>query len=105
MFILTIKNDDESVYWREEFDTRLALNTWLKYEQSRPYWNKKFKTEVVDRTAEVQAERDKAEAYFQKELVDREAKKKEIRDAIAAKPKTVADCIDLINKLVSYLDL
>jgi hypothetical protein len=43
---LTIKNPDNSVYWVEHFKTEAEKNKWLAEEQTRPYWNPSFTTEV-----------------------------------------------------------
>jgi hypothetical protein len=108
-FVLTIYNADGSTYWVENFETKLALNTWLKEEQSRPYWKKDFKVEVTDNTeaiekarAELNAENEALELARAKSRADAKLAVKAFKD----KPsKNVADVVKLLEALVDMLDL
>ncbi len=48
MFKLTIKNEDDSIYWVECADTLGILEAWLLKEQAQPYWSTSFVTEIID---------------------------------------------------------
>lgn len=104
-FELVIKNADGSVYWTEGFDSRLDLNTWLKEEKSRPYWKKNFVVEELDNSKAVE----KAEAATEAARAAFEEKAKLTREEIKAmvqkKPKTVAEAVALLEKIVEHLGL
>lgn len=48
--VLIIKKADGSTYWTEYFNSMALLNAWLSVEQTRPYWDKSFTTQIVDNT-------------------------------------------------------
>jgi hypothetical protein len=48
MITLKIFNPDGSVYWQEYFDTIQDQEVWLNEEQTRPYWDPNFTTQVID---------------------------------------------------------
>lgn len=109
LFELIIKNEDDSVYWRESFDSKIDLNKWLREEQARPYWKKTFKVEIVDNTEAIALqEKQVQEAREAAEAAERE-KRIAIRAAVKAfkdKPtKTVADLAKLLDALLDHLDL
>lgn len=54
MFKLTIKTQDNMIYWVEYFNTLTDLNNWLIIEKSRPYWNNEYYEEILDLRPEVQ---------------------------------------------------
>lgn len=48
MYVVTIKNTDQSLYWKEEFYDKATGDKWLNEEKSRPYWIKDFIVEILD---------------------------------------------------------
>lgn len=104
MITVTITRKDGSVYWVEHFNTIKDANEWMTAEKRQPYWQKDFKVSVDDKTAEIEAARKEFERLEAEKLAARKAKRDAVKAAIAAKPKTVADAIAIIEKLVDALD-
>lgn len=50
---LTIKKEDGSIYWIENFKDHQACNIWLTEEQTRPYWNDNYTTETEESFVEL----------------------------------------------------
>jgi hypothetical protein len=71
MFKLTILRQDNTIYWVEHFNTQVELDVWLTEEQTRPYWDITFITQIDDLTPIIdpvqllaQKESDEARAYL-----------------------------------------
>ena len=107
--LIIYKKENGAVYWTEGFDTEKDLKVWLKDEQSRPYWKKEFKVEVVDNTEAIK-EADKKRAEELKAIEESEKQKRqETRALIKAfkeKPsKTIADVVKVLDLVLKKLDL
>ena|ERR1044072_6065533 len=85
MFRLIIKNPDGTVYWRESFNNREDLDEWLAEEQTRPYWNPGFTTDIQDLTPPPPSQGD----------IDAEAQKRQQIATLKARIKTLATQNDL----------
>lgn len=96
MFKLTIKRADGTTYWIERFNRRVDLDAWLADEQTRPYWDSDFTTEIEDITPPVDAAAEAARAA-------REAR----RNALTAKFKTLtpADVNNIAKIQPLFLEL
>lgn len=107
MFTLIIKKSDGTVYVTETFGSKEALDKWLAVEQSRPYWEKGFTTEIIDRTAEAKAEQDAQTLDRQTRDSEVQAKKtlfQEIKTLVQKRNRTLAETNDLIDKLCALLN-
>lgn len=52
MIILIIKRADDSVYWKEVFQSQQEADKWLAEEQTRKYWDDTYTYEFIDNTAD-----------------------------------------------------
>lgn len=85
MFRLIIKNPDGTVYWIEHFNSRSDLDKWLEQEQTRPYWNAGFTTDIQDLTPPPPTQ----------EQIDAEAQKRQQIATLKARIKTLAGQSDM----------
>jgi hypothetical protein len=70
MITLTIKKQDKSIYWIEQFNSQEEADSWLIEEKTRPYWDETYVCEFEDNKKELEKAK-KAEA---KKEAERQAK-------------------------------
>lgn len=107
MFILNVKNPDGTTYIKETFEDKVSLDKWLDTEQKRPYWNKEFLTEIIDKTKESQDEevRQEAEKLARSERISAMKILGDEINILAAKKRSADETEELVNKIVQYLGL
>lgn len=106
MFTLVVKNPSGQVYVTETFETKEALDKWLAVEQSRPYWQKDFQVEIIDKTAEAQAQQAAEAASRQARAADALARAtllQEISTLVQKKNRTLIETNDLVDKIASLV--
>lgn len=102
-FELVIKYADGSVYWKENFNSRLELDAWVNREKTRPYWKHNFTTEIVDNTAAIEAAKKAAKDASDAVEAARKLKKDAIKAAKDKPNKTQKDVEDLVNLLADLV--
>lgn len=50
MFELIIRKKNGDIYWIERFSSLQDAQEWLTEEQTRPYWNPEYESEITDKT-------------------------------------------------------
>ena len=50
MFELIITRADGSTYWTAYFNSLTEAQAWLGDEQTRPYWDASYTTQLIDHT-------------------------------------------------------
>ena len=106
MFTLVVKNPSGQVYVTETFETKEALDKWLAVEQSRPYWQKDFQVEIIDKTAEAQAQQAAEAASRQARAAGALARAtllQEISTLAQKKNRTLIETNDLVDKIASLV--
>lgn len=72
MIKVILKRANGSIYWREEFKTLQEADKWIKNEQSKSYWLDTNIVETIDKTAEVEAEKEAAAIAYTEKLAQKE---------------------------------
>lgn len=105
MFELIIKKADQSIYWKEQFSSLAKAQAWLAVEQTRPYWNVGYSTQIIDHTPipptpEEQAIIDAAKEAKRLQLLNLRTRLQALDEAADL---TVAEVKEALRKLVKYL--
>lgn len=101
MFELIINKSDGSHYWTEYFNTRPALDKWLATEQTRPYWDATYTTEIIDHTPPAPDPQDAInEANRKAAIAALVVRLKQLDDASDLTAAEVKECVRKVLKLL-----
>lgn len=62
MIILIIKRSDNTIYWKEAFNSLEEAQKWLAIEQTRKYWDETFTHEFIDNSSDEAAQQEADQA-------------------------------------------
>lgn len=104
-FELKIYKPNGDLHWQMYFDTEKEMKNWIRDEESRPYWKKEFRLEIIDNREKIAAY-EKEKQAFALQLVDKKDKaQKALKAFKKKKDKTLEDCIDAIEKIAEYINM
>lgn len=105
MITLNITYADGKHYWTEYFNSMDECTKWLSEEETRPYWQKDFVTEIIDKTQEVQDQLDAAKAKREQAASAKILLATEIKSDLANNPSTPEEVAQILNKMATYIGL
>lgn len=103
MITLKIFNPDQTPYWTCYFNTIEEKDAWLAEEETRPYWNPEFTLQVLDNTAQEQAqiEADRAAAAQAEEA--QQARIAQLNTLKGKNPLTADDMQLIVSLMIEQL--
>lgn len=103
MYVITIKNPDQSLYWKEEFYDKATGDQWLNEEKTRAYWKKDFIVEILDESQKEMDRINAEKAALAANEVVRRSRIQRIKSLKDKPSKSAKDLEDLLNLLVDHV--
>lgn len=102
---VTLVYKDGKQWFAGQFKSMKDVKTWVEAEKKKFYWDESTDVQIVDRTDEYAQQEAAAKASIDAAIARRQAARSALADIRKNKPKTVAELVGALDKVLELLDV